>query len=106
MVAVHLNATVGEDRKLILQLPQDIPPGSVEVIIRSTEVDANEINQPEISQAPKTRLSARDLLKLPAEERQRLVLEALHHSITEDVEVFEAFSEEDFDDTESAHFEG
>lgn len=42
--------------------------------------------------------SARDLLKLPAEQRHQLVREALERSQTEDVEIFEAYSEENVDD--------
>jgi hypothetical protein len=37
MATVHLNTSVGSDRKLIVQLPEDIPPGDVELIVRSTQ---------------------------------------------------------------------
>jgi hypothetical protein len=42
--------------------------------------------------------SVSELLKLPYEERNRLAAEALAHTADEDVEVFEAFGEADFDD--------
>jgi len=38
------------------------------------------------------------LMKLPIEERNRLAQEALARSLDEDVELFEAYSEADFDD--------
>lgn len=37
MVAIRLNAVVGDDRKLIIQLPNDIPPGDIELIVRTVE---------------------------------------------------------------------
>jgi hypothetical protein len=44
------------------------------------------------------RLSASELLKLPLEERNRLVKIALESSANEDFEIFEAYSEENLDD--------
>jgi len=41
-----------------------------------------------------------ELMKLPVEERERLVIESLGRSANEDFEIFEAYSEEDFDDTD------
>lgn len=43
--------------------------------------------------------SVDELMKLPIEERNRLVIEALDRSADEDFEIFEAYSEEDFDDS-------
>ncbi len=40
-----------------------------------------------------------ELMKLPVEERERLVIESLRRSANEDFEIFEAYSEEDFDDS-------
>ncbi len=34
MNAITLSATVSEDHKLIIELPEDVPPGEVEVVIR------------------------------------------------------------------------
>jgi hypothetical protein len=34
MVDVRLTAVVGDDRKLVIDLPDDIPPGEVEVVVR------------------------------------------------------------------------
>jgi hypothetical protein len=42
--------------------------------------------------------SARELMKFPPEERERLVKEAIERSANVDFEIFEAYSEEDFDD--------
>ena len=50
------------------------------------------------SQPPETNLSARELMKLPFEERNRLVIAALERSADEDFEVFEANDADDFDD--------
>jgi hypothetical protein len=35
MVAIKLNAILGEDRKLVVNVPEDIPTGPVELVIRS-----------------------------------------------------------------------
>ncbi|MBK9750789.1 MAG: ImmA/IrrE family metallo-endopeptidase [Chloroflexi bacterium] len=47
-------------------------------------------------------LSARDLLKLPLEERNKLVAEMLSKSADEDIEIFEANGNDDFDDEYTA----
>jgi hypothetical protein len=41
--------------------------------------------------------SARDLLQLPAEERERLVAAAFEAAADEDFEIFESYAEEDLD---------
>ena len=46
-----------------------------------------------------TAYSARDLMKLPHEERKRLMQAALALAADEDFETFEAYSEEDFDES-------
>jgi hypothetical protein len=46
----------------------------------------------------RVRLSARDLLKLPPDERQRIIEASLALAVDEDFETFEAYSEEDLDD--------
>ena len=43
--------------------------------------------------------SARELMKLPLEERNRILMEQLQHAENEDFEIFEAYSEEDFDES-------
>lgn len=45
--------------------------------------------------------SARELMKLPLEERQRLVEASLAAAADEDFEIFEAYTEETFDDDHS-----
>jgi hypothetical protein len=35
MVAVRLTAILGQDRKLTIELPPEIPPGPVELVVRS-----------------------------------------------------------------------
>lgn len=52
-----------------------------------------EINQPE-----QISYTALELMKLPYEERNRLVVEALQRSQNDDIEVLEAFDDLDFDD--------
>jgi hypothetical protein len=46
---------------------------------------------------PAPSLSARDLLHLPPDERDRLVAAAFEAAADEDFEVFEAYSEDDLD---------
>jgi hypothetical protein len=46
--------------------------------------------------------SARELIKMPLEERNRLVSEALARSQDQDIEVLEAFDDLDFDDKQNA----
>jgi hypothetical protein len=50
------------------------------------------------SPVQKKTYSARELLRLPSEERNRLIIDALERSADEDFEIFEAYSEDDFDD--------
>lgn len=42
--------------------------------------------------------SARELMKLPPDERNRIVKQALQNSWDQDVELLETFDEADFDD--------
>lgn len=37
MVAVRVSAVVGEDRRLVIELPEEIPVGPVELIIQASE---------------------------------------------------------------------
>jgi hypothetical protein len=48
--------------------------------------------------APQKTYSARELMRLPHEERQRLVHAAFALAADEEFEIFEAYSEEEFDD--------
>lgn len=45
------------------------------------------------SDAPVRRYSARELMKLPLEERNRILIEQLAQAADEDFEIFEAYSE-------------
>ncbi len=47
---------------------------------------------------PQKYYTAVELLQLPKEKRDRLVAEAFERAADEDFEIFEAYSEEDFDD--------
>jgi hypothetical protein len=42
--------------------------------------------------------SARELMKLPLAQRERIIAEAFALAAEEDFEIFEAYSEEDFDE--------
>lgn len=42
--------------------------------------------------------TARELLKLPEAERQRIIAESFRVAVDEDFEIFEAYSEEEIDD--------
>ena len=46
MIAVRINAVIGDDRKLTIQLPDNVPPGEVEVVIRSNESTASTEKMP------------------------------------------------------------
>lgn len=52
----------------------------------------------DIEAPPQKTYSARELLKLPLEQRSQIVAESLALAANEEFEVFEAYSEEDFDD--------
>jgi hypothetical protein len=53
-----------------------------------------------IEQSPTEKVySPRELMRLPLEERNKIVAAALERSIHDDTELFDAFSEADFDDT-------
>lgn len=62
MVAVHLHAEIGEDRKLIIQLPDEVPPGNVELIVRSTESELAEVSINPLREEIKAKLSAAGIL--------------------------------------------
>jgi hypothetical protein len=50
-------------------------------------------------EAPPTRVfSARELMKLPQAQREHIIAEAFALAAEEDFEIFEAYSEEDFDE--------
>lgn len=48
--------------------------------------------------SPKSYYTAQELLLLPTEERERLIAESFAAATDEDFEIFEANSEDDFDD--------
>jgi|GEM_PF-802110 len=50
------------------------------------------------AQTEQRHYSARELMKMPLEERNRLVAEALVRSQDQDIEILEAFDDADFDD--------
>ena len=43
MIAIRLHAVVGDDRKLTIQLPEDIPPGELELTVRSIDESENSV---------------------------------------------------------------
>ena len=47
---------------------------------------------------PEKPYSARELVKLPLQERNRLVIQALERSANEDIELFDAYGEADLND--------
>jgi hypothetical protein len=54
MVAIKLNAVVDEDHKLVVNVPEDIPTGPVELVIRSkiqTPLDAEITSERELARA-------------------------------------------------------
>ncbi len=51
-----------------------------------------------LKEPPAVDYSLAALMKLPVEERERRVIEALASSANEDFEIFEAYDDEDFDD--------
>lgn len=62
MVALRFHAEIGEDRKLIIQLPDEMPPGGVELIVRSTEPDTAESAVNPLREAVKNKLLAAGIL--------------------------------------------
>lgn len=82
MVAIRLNTIIGDDRKLIIQLPDEIPPGDIELIVRAVEPLSTTIINP-AREAAKAKLLAGGALvtefsvpagaiRLSIEERMRL----------------------------------
>jgi hypothetical protein len=64
MVAIRLPAVITEDRKLIIELPDDVPAGAVEVVIHTQ--DASQAEEGEIinpaREAARAKLAAAGLL--------------------------------------------
>lgn len=83
MTAIHLNAVIGDDRKLIVQLPDDMPTGEVEVVIRSshlTEVTGQALYNP-VREVARRKLMAENALvtsfDVPADARRLSVEERM-----------------------------
>ncbi|MFN8376019.1 MAG: hypothetical protein U0694_24490 [Anaerolineae bacterium] len=81
MVAIRLKTTIGADRKLVVQLPNDIPPGSIELIVHSGESEpevyhsAREVARAKLLAAGALVTSFEtppDAIRLSVEERLRL----------------------------------
>lgn len=84
MVAIKLSAIVGEDRQLHIKLPDEIPAGTIEIVIRSTVAQpmADPTSEREIVRAklmaagilatPEELGIPEDIQPLPLEERLRI----------------------------------
>lgn len=99
MTSIHLNAVVGPDGEITLNVP-DLPAGqAVKVTIEVPEAAAVESPQGR----PQGRLTAIELLKLPREERDRILAVAAEDAADEyrtnpELTDFEAFGEDDLYD--------
>ena len=58
MIAIRLHAVVGDDRKLTIQLPEDIPPGELELTVRSIDESENSVVLNSAREAAKAKLLA------------------------------------------------
>lgn len=74
MVAVRLHAEIGEDRKLVIQLPDEVPPGNVELIVRSTTPDMAESATNPLREAVKNKLLVAGILVTDFEVPQDAIL--------------------------------
>ena len=80
MVAIRLSALVGEDRRLVIDLPPDTPLGPVELVIRSAESPVNPAREAARAKLMAAGILVRpedmgipdDLQPLPLEERLRI----------------------------------
>lgn len=83
MIAIRLRAVIGDDRKLIIQLPKDIPPGELELTVRSIDESGSSVVMNSARDAAKAKLMAAGALvtqfevpanavRLSIEERIRL----------------------------------
>jgi hypothetical protein len=83
MIAIRLHAVVGDDRKLTIQLPEDIPPGQLELTVRSIDESDSSVVMNSAREAAKAKLLAAgalvtqfevpaDAVRLSIEERIRL----------------------------------
>lgn len=78
MVAVRLSATIGADRKLVIQLPDEIPAGNIEIEIRAVVQPSSMPNTVE-AQAAEPATDARQPDEIPynpAREAARAKLRA------------------------------
>jgi hypothetical protein len=82
VVAVRLKTVIGKDRKLVIQLPDEIPPGDVDLVVRSAETPKT-VKGNAAREAAKAKLLAAgalvtqfdvpaDAVRLSVEERLRL----------------------------------
>jgi hypothetical protein len=83
MVAIKLNAVVDEDHKLVVNVPEDIPTGPVELVIRSTIQLSSDTEIQSVHEAARAKLLAAGALvtefeipdgarRLSIEERKQL----------------------------------
>lgn len=56
MAAIRIQTEVGSDRKLVVQLPDSVQPGSVDLVIYTAEASASVLNP--AREAAKAKLSA------------------------------------------------
>ena len=74
-----------------------------EILSLIEQMDENQQHQlldtaRQLIQKPSRRYTARELLKLPREERERYMAWSFAQAENEEFEIFEAYSEEDIDD--------
>jgi hypothetical protein len=58
---IKVVTVIGEDRRLVIELPDEIPAGQVEVVVRSLEADAR-ASRPLTREAARARLQAAGIL--------------------------------------------
>ena len=98
MTSIRTSAVVGPDGAITLTVPDLRPGQTVEVTIEVPEIAAENPQAP-----PRRRLTAIELLKLPREERDRILAAAAEDAADEyrtnpDLTELEAFGEDDLYD--------
>lgn len=101
MISIHITAVVGPDGTLDLRVP-NLPPGErVAVTIEVPGAPTGATEEAQATEEPR-HYTARELLNMPAEERDRIMERAAEAAevFASDPELagFEAFGEDDFFD--------
>ena len=85
MVMVRVDAIVGDDRRLVIHVPDEIPVGNIELLIY-TKDDAHQQTSPTFAEAQATLRAANLLAEIEIDDEQPLLSQAELWKLTEPIQ--------------------